>query len=126
MRFMGYYNIVNDYIKLFVIVCEKLSPCLRALTAGPGLAKSLILLLFSAFSLYFSGAPALLLCFYFYCFFLPAGAIPSPAGRGFWAFNFTSWRDSFTSWRADHRPRPVIHAPVIANYTSRAALTGPS
>tara|TARA_X000001382_G_scaffold61573_1_gene42378 strand:- start:797 stop:1090 length:294 start_codon:yes stop_codon:yes gene_type:complete len=95
---MGYYNIVNDYIKLFVIVCEKLSPCLRALTAGPGLAKSLILLGFSCFSLYFSGAPALLLCFYFYCFFLPAGAIPSPAGRGFWAFNFTSWRDSFTSW----------------------------
>jgi len=56
---MGYYNIVNDYIKLFVIVCEKLSPSHRGLTAGPGLAKSLILLFFSAFSLYFSGAPAL-------------------------------------------------------------------
>jgi len=30
MRFVGYYNIVNDYIKLFIIVCEKLSPCLRS------------------------------------------------------------------------------------------------
>jgi len=59
MRFMGYYNIVNDYIKLFVIVCEKLSPSHRGLTAGPGLAKSLILLPFLGFSLYFSGAPAL-------------------------------------------------------------------
>ena len=27
MRFMVYYNIVNDYIKLFVIVCEKLGTC---------------------------------------------------------------------------------------------------
>jgi len=26
---MGYYNIVNDYIKLFIIVCEKLSHGLR-------------------------------------------------------------------------------------------------
>ena len=58
MRFIRYYNIVNSNIKLYLIVCEKLSPCLRWQTAPPGCAKSLILLRFSGFSLYFSGAPS--------------------------------------------------------------------
>ena len=63
---MGYYNIVNGNIKLYIIVCEKLGTCPCLLAAGLGLAKSLILLGFSCFSLYFLGAP----------------------NRGFWAYFF--------------------------------------
>ena len=44
MRFIPYYNIVNDYIKSFIIVWEKLSPCPRAQSRG--IAKNLIKILF--------------------------------------------------------------------------------
>jgi len=55
MRFVGYYNIVNDYIKLFIIVCEKLSPCPRAQNHGRLIFLRKIFVFGLRFSLYCLG-----------------------------------------------------------------------
>ena len=49
------FNIVNDYIKLFIIVCEKLSSCPRAQNRGRKIFFKKIIIFRTFFSLYSIG-----------------------------------------------------------------------
>jgi len=52
---MGYYNIVKRNIKLYLIVCEKLSPCPRAQNRGRLNFFRKIVIFGLRFSLYWLG-----------------------------------------------------------------------